>query len=728
MLEGLDRTLIAEMARLVDLDGELALEDAANRVLYLANEEGVHGLEERMGQLRQTLSRHAVLNPEWLEGNGLRVHFFLTNGRVGFLDQVVHALETDRVGVSQYVLYGDWDSLIILYGSDDEAAALYTNLRAGTDEPPVRFSAGEILVAYRHIVKPLAETSPEIDVSKINALVADYDDAVFVVARDEFLTSGHILGPAWTARGETPYPVVAYIGIHIRGRSSITPVELRSALLGNAALSQTLVHLFRVSEGIPFHYVAKLACRNMVELDAATNALGFMKPGDVRFEGRTLVVAAGSDRFPVFRPANVSGLIVGPDFEGIMRTAATVYESLGPEERKAFNALDDKRKVAVVKNLAELWHGASRGAWEAETGLRIRSALATFARESVSPADGGNFTGAVTEMATAVEGLAKRFISQLSYSVYGRNPALMQRELKLPTSKFRNLTLGKVAQALQAASLHPDFARYSDQLSDRWIERLDRFADSRNRWAHDDIDLKGLELLDEAHRVLVDALSLIEWLSNSKEAVRQNSAWQREESSDDPAGLTLAAHEGRGLSVFVSHASKDARIASRVAMGLKAFDYDTWYDDWELLPGDSIVERIEGAISKTDVLLVLLSKSSVGSRWVRRELSAGLVRQLSGKGVLVIPVVVEDCDIPDLLADTKYVDLRGDFERGFRQLADALAVRRGRVISPLLWCGFASPASPRQMRLPDGGRFTRLRGRSSRNVRAIALGVSAESI
>lgn len=46
MLEGLDRTLIAEIARLVDLDRDLALGDAVNRVLYLADEEGVHGLEE----------------------------------------------------------------------------------------------------------------------------------------------------------------------------------------------------------------------------------------------------------------------------------------------------------------------------------------------------------------------------------------------------------------------------------------------------------------------------------------------------------------------------------------------------------------------------------------------------------------------------------------------------------------------------------------------------------
>jgi hypothetical protein len=678
MLEGLDQTLTAEMVRLVELDRDLSLEDAANRVLYLADEEGVQGLAGRVEQVRATLGRHGILNPQWLEANGLGVHFFLNNARAGFLDQVVHTLETDRVGVSQYALYGDWDSLIVLYGSETEAEAVYSSLRAGTYDT-VRFTAEEILVAYRHIVKPYTATSAEIDIDSMNALAVDYDDPALVPARDEFLQSGYVLGPAWAVNGETPYPVVAYIGILLRGRGGIEPEELRTALLGNDVLQQTLMHLLRISQALPYHYFAKLACKSMEELDAATNALGFMKIGDVRLEGRTLVVADGIDRFPAVRRANVSGLAVGPDFEGIMRAATTVYEGLGGDERKAFNALHDNEQIAVVKALAELRQKAGGGAWDADTDRRIRSALATFSRECVSPSGDGNFTGAVTEITSAVEGLAKRFTSRIAYATYGKNPAAMQRELKLPTSKFRNLSLGKAAQALQIASSHPDFAQYADQLSDRWIERLDQFADSRNRWAHDDVDLRGLELLDEAHRVLIEGLALIEWLSQSIDDVQQPSSEEQEE-NPAPVELALSEHPGRDLSVFVSHASADARIASRVAMGLKAFDYDTWYDDWELLPGDSIAERVEAAISKTDVLLVLLSRNSVDSQWVRRELSAGLARQLSGSGVLVIPVILEDCEVPGMLAGTKYVDLRGNFERGFRKLADALAARRGQVV------------------------------------------------
>ena len=63
--------------------------------------------------------------------------------------------------------------------------------------------------------------------------------------------------------------------------------------------------------------------------------------------------------------------------------------------------------------------------------------------------------------------------------------------------------------------------------------------------------------------------------------------------------------------------------------GLRLRHFD---DDWELLPGDSIVERVGAAISKTDVLLVLLSRNSVDSQWVRRELSAPWLGNSLGRG------------------------------------------------------------------------------------------------
>jgi hypothetical protein len=97
-----------------------------------------------------------------------------------------------------------------------------------------------------------------------------------------------------------------------------------------------------------------------------------------------------------------------------------------------------------------------------------------------------------------------------------------------------------------------------------------------------------------------------------------------------------------------------------------------WIDKWELQAGDSILEKIQSAIVDASVLLVMISKASVESEWCKKELNAGLVRELEEKRVVVIPVVLDNCEIPLFLREKYYVDFRKDFEQQFKILQDSL--------------------------------------------------------
>jgi hypothetical protein len=44
------------------------------------------------------------------------------------------------------------------------------------------------------------------------------------------------------------------------------------------------------------------------------------------------------------------------------------------------------------------------------------------------------------------------------------------------------------------------------------------------------------------------------------------------------------------------------------------------------------------------------------------------MEELSGKGVAVLPVLIEDCELPQLLKDRVYADFRRDFNAGLRKL------------------------------------------------------------
>ncbi|MFC1937437.1 toll/interleukin-1 receptor domain-containing protein [Chloroflexota bacterium] len=120
--------------------------------------------------------------------------------------------------------------------------------------------------------------------------------------------------------------------------------------------------------------------------------------------------------------------------------------------------------------------------------------------------------------------------------------------------------------------------------------------------------------------------------------------------------------------VFISYASADRSFASKLANDLKSKGLNVWFDQWELKVGDSLTHKIGSAIKTQDFLIVVLSKASVESEWVLKELSIGLMRELEERRVVVLPIVIEDCDIPPLLSDKVYADFRRNYASGLVKL------------------------------------------------------------
>ncbi len=97
--------------------------------------------------------------------------------------------------------------------------------------------------------------------------------------------------------------------------------------------------------------------------------------------------------------------------------------------------------------------------------------------------------------------------------------------------------------------------------------------------------------------------------------------------------------------VFVSHASEDKeRFVRDFATKLRSKGIEAWVDEWEIVPGDSLVDKIfEEGISEAQAMIVVVSEHSVNKRWVREELNAGVVRRINNASKL-IPVVIGEVD------------------------------------------------------------------------------------
>ena len=127
--------------------------------------------------------------------------------------------------------------------------------------------------------------------------------------------------------------------------------------------------------------------------------------------------------------------------------------------------------------------------------------------------------------------------------------------------------------------------------------------------------------------------------------------------------------------VFISHATEDKeRFVLGFAQKLREKGVDAWLDKWEMLPGDSLVDKIfEEGIKNAKAIIVVLSSNSVAKKWVREELDAAMVKRVN-KGSLLIPVVLDDCEMPECLHSTiwqKVPDLN-DFEEPFNRILGAI--------------------------------------------------------
>ncbi|WP_165966910.1 toll/interleukin-1 receptor domain-containing protein [Actinomadura sp. 7K507] len=127
------------------------------------------------------------------------------------------------------------------------------------------------------------------------------------------------------------------------------------------------------------------------------------------------------------------------------------------------------------------------------------------------------------------------------------------------------------------------------------------------------------------------------------------------------------------MPIFISYSHYDSDFVDKLAMQLVQRKMYVWLDRWELQVGDSLLTRIEAAITTASALLVILSVSSVDSPWCRAEINAGLMRELKERKIVVLPILIEDCDVPIFLQDKIHADFRADFDAGLRTVMEATA-------------------------------------------------------
>jgi TIR domain/Type III restriction enzyme, res subunit/Restriction endonuclease len=116
--------------------------------------------------------------------------------------------------------------------------------------------------------------------------------------------------------------------------------------------------------------------------------------------------------------------------------------------------------------------------------------------------------------------------------------------------------------------------------------------------------------------------------------------------------------------VFLSYVKDDANDARRIAEQLRSYGLNVWFHDWVSHAGRDFTREILTEISSSDILVVLLSPTSVASPWIREELNMALER----RGIELVPALLKPCLIPRSLADRALVDVTQGIDGLLRRL------------------------------------------------------------
>ena len=130
------------------------------------------------------------------------------------------------------------------------------------------------------------------------------------------------------------------------------------------------------------------------------------------------------------------------------------------------------------------------------------------------------------------------------------------------------------------------------------------------------------------------------------------------------------------MKIFISYSHEDKEFAMKVYKFLRnKNDIEPWIDEVDIKYGESIPQKVFKEINEADFLFVLISKNSVNSKWVEREIETKISVEISTSKIQVIPIIIDNLDrgqIPKILATKKYADLSINFENGMEKLIESI--------------------------------------------------------
>jgi len=124
------------------------------------------------------------------------------------------------------------------------------------------------------------------------------------------------------------------------------------------------------------------------------------------------------------------------------------------------------------------------------------------------------------------------------------------------------------------------------------------------------------------------------------------------------------------MRAFISHSTKDASLARRLAADLRASGVDVWMAPRSIEPGSLWPDEISKGLESSTHFLLLLTPAAVESKWVRQEMDTAMVLEKRGR-LRILIIEVGKASIPAFWEPYQRIPF-SDYPAGLASLLEAL--------------------------------------------------------
>ena len=125
--------------------------------------------------------------------------------------------------------------------------------------------------------------------------------------------------------------------------------------------------------------------------------------------------------------------------------------------------------------------------------------------------------------------------------------------------------------------------------------------------------------------------------------------------------------EGRPK-IFISYAQRDTEAANIILDRLQQAGFEPWNTPIESDSLNSIKSVIRNQIYSSDYFILLISQAAIDSAWVQYEMEQTISNEWSQREIMVLPIKIERCKLPEYLKKFQWLDLSKDFDFGLEKM------------------------------------------------------------